>query len=76
VIQTGTSNRTIWVEDGEEVYPCPCGETHRGPYASYDYGHHTCRHGDELWPMDDEGQGVEVLCSQCGGFVGFLGSAS
>ncbi len=72
MIQTGTSNRTIYLEDGEEVYPCPCGETHRGDYGIYDYIQHTCRHGDELWPMDDEGQGVEVLCSQCGGFVGVL----
>lgn len=67
-IQTGASNTTIHVEDGERVYPCLCGETHRGDYAIYDYGHHTCRHGDELWPMDDG----EVLCSQCGGFVGYL----
>ncbi len=70
MIQTGTSNRTIWVEDGEEVYPCPCGETHRGPYALYDYGHHTCRHGDEIWDLSEDGIGL--LCSQCGATVGFL----
>lgn len=68
MIQTGTDTRTIWVEDGEEVYPCPCGETHRGDYALYDYSMHVCRHGDELWFMEDIG----VLCSQCGGYVGYL----
>ncbi len=78
MIQTGASNYTVWIEDGQEVYPCPCGETHRGDYAFYDYSHHTCPHGDELWPMEfwagvaDAGRGNEILCSQCGGFVGFL----
>ena len=61
---TGTTNisRSLEYTDGqyEEVYPCPCGETHRGPYAIYDYGHHTCAHGP-LW-LADEG----ALCSQCG----------
>lgn len=72
MIQTGSSNITIYIEDGEEVYPCLCGETHRGPYASYDYGHHTCPHGQELWSMDELGGFRDVLCSQCGATVGFL----
>ena len=42
--RTGSETPIIYIEDGEQVYPCRCGETHRGPYALYDYGHHTCFH--------------------------------
>jgi hypothetical protein len=70
MILTGASNRTTWIEDGEKVYPCPCGETHRGDYAMEDWIRHTCRHGDELWDMSEDGLGL--LCSQCGNTVGYL----
>ena len=52
-IQTGTDSLTKWIEDGQEVYPCQCGETHRGDYAFYDWSHHTCRHEDGLWVIDN-----------------------
>ena len=63
MITTGTSNHTIWIEDGEEVYPCRCGETHRGDYAPYDFAHHNCEQG----PMWLEGLDVGlIMCSECG----------
>jgi hypothetical protein len=70
VITTSASNTTVYLENGKKVYPCPCGETHRGDYAFYDWMHHTCGHGDELWDLSDDGLGI--LCSQCGGTVGYL----
>ncbi|MEE9569458.1 MAG: hypothetical protein V3W37_08735 [Candidatus Binatia bacterium] len=70
MIQTGTSNSTIWIENGEEVYPCSCGETHRGDYAFYDWIRHICRHGDELWDLSEDGLGM--MCSQCGDTVGYV----
>ena len=65
MIDTGTQitlTRHIEVVDGrmDEVFPCPCRETHRGPYAFYDWMHHTCRHGP-LWLMEEG-----AMCSQCG----------
>lgn len=70
MIQTGASNRTAYFENGEEVYPCPCGETHRGDYAQERWIRHTCRHGDLLWDLS--GDGLGLMCSECGGTVGYL----
>ncbi|MFA7265749.1 MAG: hypothetical protein WC054_05505 [Candidatus Nanopelagicales bacterium] len=62
-MSTGHSNYTIYIEDGQEVYPCRCGETHRGDYAIYDYGHHNCTHTAPLVNIDI----TDVLmCPQCG----------
>lgn len=69
MITTGASNLSIWLEDGQVVYPCPCGETHRGDYAFEDYNHHTCLHGGVLWNVE----GLGVLCSDCGVVLGELG---
>lgn len=54
---------TIHVEDGERVFPCRCGETHRGDYAEYDFGHHNCFHDEPLYPICETGQ---LMCPQCG----------
>lgn len=60
---TGTDAVTLYYEDGEQVYPCRCGETHRGPYAMYDELHHDCYHrGRLITPFDPK----QVLCSECG----------
>ena len=61
-ITTSASNHTIWFENGEQVWPCRCGETHRGDYAAYDWIHHNCEHGP-MWVMYDE---ALVRCSGCG----------
>ncbi len=61
VTKTGSDNYTIWLENGEIVYPCRCGETHRGDYAIYDFGHHECDHDEVLYQAQDYG-----LCTGCG----------
>jgi hypothetical protein len=59
-----SSNEMIHIEDGERVYPCRCGETHRGPYGGIDFDHHNCLHEAPLFPVaGDEGH---FLCSCCG----------
>lgn len=55
---------TIYVENGEQVYPCRCGVTHRGPYAAYDYGHHECFHDTPLIRMGAEPD--HLMCPSCG----------
>ena len=61
--RTGSETPIIYIEDGEQVYPCRCGETHRGPYALYDYGHHTCFHESPLIQLGDE---YYLCCPECG----------
>lgn len=63
-INTGSSGVTIYYDsEGNPEYPCPCGEVHTGPYAIYDYGHHTCPHDQPL--LVDEETGM-MLCPSCG----------
>ena len=47
----------------QQVYPCRCGETHRGQYAAEDWAHHNCFHDDEL--LVDAGDD-QAMCSLCG----------
>lgn len=62
-------SETIHMENGERVYPCRCGQTHRGPQAEYDYGHHNCLHTAPLIRLAgvsgkfDDGH---LMCPQCG----------
>lgn len=58
---TGTNNVTIFIEDGQVVYPCSCGKTHRGDYALEDFIHHNCLHPS---PLIDLGYGP--MCGDCG----------
>lgn len=53
------------IENGERVYPCRCGQTHRGNYALKDWLHHNCFHDGPLWELlpDDSGH---FICSECG----------
>jgi len=53
---------TIFIEHGERVYPCRCGQTHRGDYAREDYNHDNCLHRGKLWKIGKH----QVVCSQCG----------
>ena len=61
MVTTQTNNYTIHFEGNEQVYPCWCGETHRGPYGLYDFGHHNCFHNEPL--IQDE---YGLICPQCG----------
>ena len=51
----------------KQVYPCRCGEVHRGDYAIYDYGHHACFHDSLLLLIADD----QALCPDCGKSFGF-----
>lgn len=66
LLTTGVSNSEppIVIEDGERVYPCRCGETHRGDYGATDWGHHNCFHDAPLWPID--GDPGHFICASCG----------
>lgn len=63
MIQAVTANRTQIFEDGQEVFPCRCGVTHKGDYAFEDWNHHNCFHHGPLWVEEGED---EAMCSQCG----------
>jgi hypothetical protein len=63
---TDSNNVTSFYEDGEQVFPCPCGETHRGPYAIYDYGHHTCPHAVPLLRLAPDEIPEWLVCPLCG----------
>lgn len=60
---TATLGHVRWYDEEGPVYPCRCGETHRGPYAAYDYGHHECFHSPPLLLLHDPDQ---ALCPDCG----------
>lgn len=50
-------------DNGERVYPCRCGQIHRGDYAEYDFAHHECFHDSPLIPNGDQS---DFLCADCG----------
>mgnify|MGYP001620048011 CR=1 FL=1 len=59
---SSTTGTTLHFEDGKQVFPCRCGQTHRGPYAVYDYGHHNCLHEAPLWELEPGW----AICAACG----------
>lgn len=60
---TGTDTQSVHVEDGERVFPCRCGVTHRGQYAFEDWMHHECLHDATLVPV----AGPDIfMCPDCG----------
>lgn len=61
-IQTGSEQYMVYIVDGEQVYPCRCGKTHRGDYAFYDMMHHECLHDCALIWFADRA----VMCPSCG----------
>ena len=63
---TDPSSLTQVFEDGERVFPCHCGETHRGPYAFENWMHHACLHERGfVYYMKDIGFN-DVMCDLCG----------
>ena len=64
---TGTASRTHWFDaDGNEEFPCHCGEVHRGDYALYDFGHHVCLHRGGLFVLNPEDAPDQLICGSCG----------
>ena len=68
-VEMTSTSYTIHLEMGvdgevEEIFPCRCGETHRGNYGFYDWMHHNCFH-KELFTEDSMGVS-QTLCGNCG----------
>jgi hypothetical protein len=63
-VETSNAGTLEVYEDGQRVYPCRCGETHRGDYAIYEYGWHNCFHTSDLLPVADDP--TYVMCPECG----------
>lgn len=65
---TGSTGEAHVYEDGKRVYPCRCGETHRGDYAAYDYYHHNCFHTEPLWDLSYPylPRRSYLMCPDCG----------
>jgi len=64
-IATSANNPTAHFENGVLVYPCRCGETHRGEYAAYDFGHHECLHDVRLI-LETVAAHPLAICPACG----------
>ncbi len=65
-ITYSNSNSTVQYMDGnEQVWPCRCGQVHRGDYGQYDYGHHECFHDSGLVHLDDNDPNY-LACPDCG----------
>jgi len=45
---TSANQPTIFVEGNKPVFPCRCGQTHRGDYACEDMMKHECLHNCAL----------------------------
>lgn len=65
--ESSSASSVAHFENGEQVFPCRCGVTHRGEYAAYDYGHHNCFHDAPLLFIEsaDPNEG-DAMCPQCG----------
>lgn len=66
---TGTATSTAtWaaLEDGEQVYPCRCGETHTGEFGLHNYMHHNCFHKAPLVDVGAEVGISMIACPLCG----------
>ncbi len=63
---TVSASTTIFIEDGEQVYPCRCGETHRGDYGLYDHAHHNCFHDADLVDIGSPDIDGYLMCPECG----------
>ena len=58
----GANNYTVHLDaEGNQVYPCRCGETHVGEWAIFQFGHHNCLHGE--WLLIPPSQ---LVCRACG----------
>lgn len=66
-IKSTTTNYTTHVSaNGEEIFPCRCGHTHRGEYGFYDYMHHNCFHSAPLIAIAKDEVPGYYMCPECG----------
>ena len=65
---TSTSGQAIYIEDGQQVYPCRCGEIHRGDYACEQWNHHECFHRSPLVDISAPDLPLRsyLICMDCG----------
>lgn len=62
----GLPDHPQYFEDGKRVYPCRCGETHRGAYACEDWNHHNCFHDASPLVLVAEDMPDYLMCMDCG----------
>lgn len=48
----------------KRVYPCRCGDTHRGEWAAETWNHHNCYHREPLVRFEDVQDWY--ICGECG----------
>ena len=60
--KTLSNNQPYFYEDGERIYPCICGKTHRGQYAVNEYRYHNCLHETDLLVIGNS----QAICPDCG----------
>lgn len=54
-----STNYTYHFEGAEQVFPCRCGETHRGDDAQENWNRHNCEHGPMSQVRD------QMMCLSC-----------
>jgi hypothetical protein len=67
--QSGSGNYTVtFDQNGVQVFPCRCGETHVGDYAEYEFAQHNCDHDATLLfvDYDDPESEGDAICPLCG----------
>ena len=50
----------------EQIYPCRCGQVHRGDYAQETYLHHQCLHEADLILVEAGSHQFQAICPLCG----------
>jgi hypothetical protein len=66
-IVTAAAGIQTVIEEGREVFPCRCGQTHRGDYAAETWNHHNCRHNEKLMCIGGIGGSEhQAICPECG----------
>jgi len=66
MLMTSAIGTTHIYENGERVWPCRCGKTHRGAYAQEDWAMHQCLHQADLMVSELSDGNYQVLCPDCG----------
>ena len=68
-VNASSTTETIHIAGGERIYPCRCGQIHRGTYGATDWNHHNCFHEQPLISMhalDPEMDEKHYICPTCG----------